>query len=201
MWCLSNCKTPSKSEFCNLTDTTSTPQFHCKRPPSWGPKPASDVKRSDISGSSALYQTPSRLDFSHLSQTGWSRSPPICSKRGHVKAPTRPAFPILTTKLAAALRKGHSETSRARIPGSISHPLGALFPVLLLVHTRGGDFGLWRPRRLFACWPPTPTRKKPPGHLSDLKLCALLCRPMAKVELGNCLINRFGTHERPRSIA
>src|SRR5215208_5277195 len=55
--------------------------------------------------------TPSRLDFSHLSQTGWSRSPPICSKRGHVKAPTRPAFPILTTKLAAALRKDYSETS------------------------------------------------------------------------------------------
>jgi len=32
------------------------------------------------------------LDFSHLSQTGWCRSPPIPSKGGHLQAATHPAL-------------------------------------------------------------------------------------------------------------
>lgn len=40
-----------------------------------------------------IYQTVSeKLDFSHLSQTGWCRSPPIPSKRGHLQAATHPAL-------------------------------------------------------------------------------------------------------------
>src|SRR5215217_8415201 len=38
-------------EFCNWTNTTSTPQFHCRRPPHRGMEVGSDVVRSDILGS------------------------------------------------------------------------------------------------------------------------------------------------------
>src|SRR5215210_6368021 len=56
-----------------------------------------------------------------------------------------------------------------------------------LVRTRGGDFGLSRLRLLFECWSPTPTRKNSEGSPRNLKRCGLLCSPMAKVDLRDCM--------------
>src|SRR5215210_5385488 len=50
----------TKREFCNWTDATLTPRFRCQRQPNRGPKHCSDVLWSDFSGSSTLYQTPSK---------------------------------------------------------------------------------------------------------------------------------------------
>src|SRR5215217_4523818 len=110
------------------------------------------------------------------------RSPPIRSKRGHLKVATHPAFRCRRRSSQSSAPKGATPRLLAPFPGSVSCPFGTVSRSPTRAPERGGDFSLCRLRRLFACWSPTPTRKKSYGHPRNLKPCGLLCSPMAKVE-------------------
>jgi hypothetical protein len=69
------------------------------------------------------------------------RSPPIRSKRDHLKLATHPALRCGRGSSQQRSENGYSETS-SPVSRLGSSPFGTVCPVLLLVRMRGDDFSL-----------------------------------------------------------
>ena len=127
------------------------------------------------------------------------RSPPIRSKRGHLKVATHPAFRCRRRSSQSSAPKGATPRLLAPFPGSVSCPFGTVSRS----PTRAPERRRFQPVQASEtfCGSPTPTRKKSCGHPRNLKPCGLLCSPMAKVELDGILGSSAKTvhHSRSRS--
>jgi hypothetical protein len=83
----------------------------------------------------------SRLDFSHLSQTGWVAHRQS-AQREDISSWLHTPLSDLGDKAPSSAPKGATPRVLARCPRSVSCPFGPECPVLLLVRMRGGDFSL-----------------------------------------------------------
>ena len=109
----------------------------------------------------------STLDFSQLSQTGWVAHR-LSAQREAISRWLHIPLSGGGDEARSNAPKGVTLRRLARFLGSVSCPFGTVSRSATRAHETRRFQPARRLRRLFACWSPTPTRKKYYGHPRNL---------------------------------